>query len=239
MEEERKRREGTPQARMPLLGEGVRILRLAESLMLSPKTLDKIKGKLFGAAAESVAQREAKQADPVLENRSAYPAVEMISDAEIQRLTRTLGKAGAAAEVTPAPVRSAQTAPPTPASTTPNTSTDDIALAELGLRKKIEAAQNWSSFKADAWRLYERFPRADTAARIVELALMYGSAQELEEVLASLNRQGLSYYPLMASSIRTHAIIKLWQAKRFEFIEPARLDFDGRTRALSRADRAI
>ncbi len=96
---------------------------------------------------------------------------------------------------------------------------DDFVEAEILLRQKIEAGQKWSTFKAEAWRLYERFPRPDTAARLVELSLMYGSAIELEEVLTYLNRQAIEYYLLLQGQTRTHTLTKLWQAKRHDFLD--------------------
>ena len=91
----------------------------------------------------------------------------------------------------------------------------DLAMeAELKLRKKIEGEQSWTAFRAEAWQLYESFPRPDMAARLLELVFLYGSAAELEEVLGSLQRDTVEFYTLVDANIRIHLVIKLWQAKR-------------------------
>jgi hypothetical protein len=302
MEEERKRREGSAYNRSPIMGEGLRILRLAESLRLGPETLERIRNKLFGEVGQSVSKVEASQVtiEQPSEYPSRYPEVERIDDAEIERLTKAFAKnqpdiggvqrpgatvikpvppavpqaelkasaatveikAAAATSLdlakqikaalspavpevkapAPAPVAAevklsphshsyasaqeetkksidaaiaARKAAPVPQ----KSPVDDFVEAEILLRKKIEGVQNWAGFKADAWRLYERFPRPDTAGRLVELALMYGNANDLEEVLVHLNRQSIDYYALLQNQTRSHVLTKLWQAKRHDFLD--------------------
>lgn len=127
-------------------------------------------------------------------------------------------------EPEPRPLPSAKAAPeaptsaplptPEPALASPTPRLDLAMEAELRLRKKIESEQSWTSFRAEAWNLYESFPRADMAARLLELAFLYGSAAELEEVLGSLQRDSLEFFLLLAPEIRQHLVVKLWQAKR-------------------------
>ncbi|RYZ50942.1 MAG: hypothetical protein EOP07_22140, partial [Proteobacteria bacterium] len=89
-----KRREGSAYNRSPIMGEGLRILRLAESLRLAPETLERIKNKLFGETGQSVSKVEASQVtiERPSEYPSRYPEVERIDDAEIERLTKAFAK---------------------------------------------------------------------------------------------------------------------------------------------------
>lgn len=120
--------------------------------------------------------------------------------------------------VAPAPVPAVETPSPSVPVATREVRAQprlDLALeAELKLRQRIEAEQSWTAFRGEAWKLYESFPRPDMAARLLELAFLYGSAGELEEVLGSLLRDGVEFYLLIEAQIRQHMVIKLWQAKR-------------------------
>lgn len=317
MEEERKRREGSAYTRSPVLGEGLRILRLAESLRLGPDTLDRIRAKLFGDLGQSVSRVEAAQltVEKPSEYPARYPELERIDDAEIERLTMVFAKKDpiplptdrtVIKPVTPSPSVEAfktrsmhgqaqspevevlglkatpalkstiavemksvldhtipvqrpsreeapkltphsyphaagqeeskklidaaiaarkaanvrvSAAPPMPVQPVGKSPVNTFVEAEILLRRKIESVQNWAGFKADAWRLYECFPRPDTAARLVELALMYGNANDLEDVLTNLNRHSIEYYTLLQNQTRIQVLTKLWQAKRHEFLD--------------------
>lgn len=309
IEEERKRREGSAYKRPPVVGEGLRILRLAESLGLGLDTMDLLRIKLFGEIGQSVSRVEAAHLtiEKPSEHPSRYPEVERIDDAEIERLTKAFAKTDPlplpadktairphpsspplevfkthtvgrlepelqkpAASLNEAVAREMKSVldhtvpsqpPPlddhpklsphsypyasgqeetrksidaaiaarkvahaAPASVGPvqpavKSVVDEYVEAEILLRRKIEAVQNWAGFKAEAWRLYERFPRPDTAARLVELCLMYGHAHDLEDVLTNLNRHSIEYYTLLQNQTRGQVVTKLWQAKRQEFLD--------------------
>ncbi len=96
---------------------------------------------------------------------------------------------------------------------------DHALEAELKLRQKIEAEQNWSAFRHEAWQLFEAFPRPEMAARIVDLALLYGSVSDLEEVLGSLLKQDVQFYTLIDGELRCHLVVKLWQAERWAVLD--------------------
>ncbi|MBC7659739.1 MAG: hypothetical protein H7249_08525 [Chitinophagaceae bacterium] len=273
MEEERKRSEGSPNTRLPKLGEGVRILRLAEALKLSASTLEKIKASIFGEAGLLISRTESKgqaaRAEPripTIETRTEYPSyypkVERIDDAEADRLIEVFGPKDHEADPFHAPEPTVQrkpsekekeketnnplaasARPASPPQKQPQKQTNEAALAaatfnavhrppverkspvdqaveaEMVLRQKIERFQNWSGFKAEAWKLYEHYPRPDTAARMVELALMYGNALELEDVLLNLGRTSIDFYNTIPAQSRIQIVIKLWQAKRTDFMD--------------------
>ncbi len=226
------------------LPQNLRLLRWAEKLGLKPETVSDLKASLLQTTARSPASigapvklndefsfRKGAQRDESLttavssaeENISiplaellAYPAEHLQDKLAVQPLppVENLENAEAKrrAETNAEPLRAkvAETAP----LAAPQERLDQALEAELKLRKKIETQQSWASFRTEAWNLYENFPRPDVAARLSELAFLYGSASELEEVLGSLAKHSVAFYLQITADIRVHVVSKLWQAKR-------------------------
>ncbi len=96
---------------------------------------------------------------------------------------------------------------------------DHALEAELKLRQKIETEQNWAAFRHEAWQLFDAFPRPEMAARLVDLALLYGSVSDLEEVLGSLLKEDIQFYTLIDGELRSHLVVKLWQAERWAVLD--------------------
>lgn len=222
MEEDKRRDQGSsvlssPSAKSapePLSLESARVLRLAEGLRLSPDTMERLKARMFGPLGQSVSRIEAREPHnrPTFDEIAAksasvpahYPKVERIEDKEAHQVKEIFTKSGAS-----------HRKPATPsASQRRSEGLED----EMLLRQKIEASPVFDNFKSDAWKLYEKYPRPDVAGRLVELALMYGSASELEEVLRQLNTQSLQYFVLLAKETRTQILLKLWHGSRQTFM---------------------
>lgn len=218
------------------LPQNLRLLRLAERLGLDPATLSQIKAQLEpkpempdGSSDSGFSSRRGAQAGP-----QSFPFFEKETGREIPvaSLAESLSE-NADQAIDPSRERTMSPSYAPEASfpdleTIPETRPKvriqqprlDLAMeAELKLRKKIEAQQDWSSFRTEAWQLYEGFPRPDMAARLVELAFLYGSAGELDEVLASLIKDSIDFYTLIDGEIRLHLVVKLWQAQRWAVLD--------------------
>lgn len=202
-----------------LLTQGLRVLRIAESLGLRAETLKTLRETLLpqvykdNSGVRPTTPEPPPSHYPVIERISADEANEILAKGEGGKKARAAASAQEAAadakakDVAAAPKKSPQKAL-------------DLAIdAEMRLRKKIEAEQSWTAFRVEAWQLYESFPRPDMAARICELAFLYGSVNESEDVLSSLSKQSVEFLPAIEAQLRTHMIVKLWQAKRFQLLD--------------------
>lgn len=204
MEQEKKPGQGSsvagqnPQAQKspkPTL-ESARLLRLAERLHLSSETMDKIKDKIFGPQGRDISRIEAKH------KAGGSPGPE--PKTKTQKVPEHYPKVETIDErefLAKTPRR------------------EEALEDEILLRKKIEASPIFATFKSDAWKLYEKYPRSDVAGRLIELALMYGSAEDLEEVLKQLSRDSIEFFPLLNAQTRASVIVRLWQAKRQSFMD--------------------
>lgn len=213
------------------LPQHIRLLRWAEKLGLKAETVSELKASLLPESARAPAAPPLG-ANPLprtesLSFRKGAAKVEagaseneMIAEGDRELTIIPIASAGshspsrAAAAAAPTPSQPLPIPVGEPAPLAPAARLDQAMEAELKLRKKIETQQSWSSFRAEAWNLYENFPRPDVAARLCELAFLYGSAAELEEVLASLLPRSVAFYSQIEADIRVHIVVKLWQAKR-------------------------
>ncbi|RZA13215.1 MAG: hypothetical protein EOP10_30130, partial [Proteobacteria bacterium] len=195
--------------------ESVRVLRLAERLSLSLETMDKLREKIFGPLGRDVSSIESRQkSEPEvwddLKTRStssalkAYPAVEMIDENEISRLKSIYQSS----EPLVAPTSAAFE--PKPQSQLTETRREEGLDDEILLRKKIEASPQFAHFKGDAYRLFEKYPRPDVAARLIELALMYGTVDDLIDGLRNINLAAGEYYLLITVEMRDQILLRLW-----------------------------
>lgn len=204
-----------------LLTQGLRVLRLAESLGLKPETLKNLRDALLPKTAKdgTEVQAPSQEAQP-----ASYPAIERIA-AEGTRPAATkdsapIAEKPKAAEAAMKAKAGATSSKVDQSAGKTSQKTLDLALdAEMRLRRKIEAEQSWTAFRVEAWQLYESFPRPEMAARISELAFLYGSVNELEDVLSSLSKQSVEFLPLLELQMHSHMIVKLWQGKRFQLLD--------------------
>ncbi|RZA24284.1 MAG: hypothetical protein EOP10_10345 [Proteobacteria bacterium] len=208
--------------------ESVRVLRLAERLSLSLETMDKLKNIIFGPHGRDVSAIEARQTvEPEvwdeLKTRStstslkAYPAVEMIEESEIARL-KTIYQTSEPV-VAPPPVALETKSPSLPLSQPQLMRREERNSDELLLRKKIEASPIFTDFRGDAYRLFEKYPRPDVAGRLIELALMYGTVDDLIDSLRNITMATGEYYPLITVETRDRILLRLWTAKHTSFMD--------------------
>lgn len=226
------------------LPQHVRLLRWAERLGLKPETVADLKASLLPSISPSPspspspAPLDLPRPDAPREQPQPPVGASSLKLEDEFSFRKGAAKAEAAeagsiesnfdeAEITVIPVSATATPAPAPEpppacklaaapepAATRAARLDQAMEAELRLRKKVETEQSWAAIRAEAWNLYENFPRPDVAARLSELAFLYGSAAELEEVLSSLLQTSVAFYTQITADIRVHTVVKLWQAKR-------------------------
>ncbi|MDQ3232206.1 MAG: hypothetical protein M3Q07_10330, partial [Pseudobdellovibrionaceae bacterium] len=196
------------------LPQSARLLRMIEKLGLKPDTIEGLRRSIL------VDDTQAKDSRPGAHGK---PAPQFATD----EVTGTIS-VPIAVQPEPRPTRGAVLADHThstqPLPTMENakaatTRLDHALEAELKLRHKVEAEQNWAAFRQEAWQLFEAFPRPEMAARIVDLALLYGSVSDLEEVLGSFLKHDVQFYTLIDGDLRSHLVVKLWQAERWAILD--------------------
>lgn len=203
------------------LSQGLRLLKIIEGLDLQPDTVSALRRSIM--SEETVNQPlpvELLDERPGAQRKLGTQFAEFADTGTYSVPVTELNKA----EPDPGPAQaSIYTAPPAEASPSvaePVPALVEMALAaELKLRHKIEAEQDWSAFRHEAWRLYEAFPRPELAARIVNLALLYGTVSDLEEVLGSFMKKEIHFYTLIDAELRNHLLLKLWQAETWNLLD--------------------
>lgn len=189
--------QGSKSSQPPTL-ETVRLLRLAERLHLSTDTLDKLKTKIFGPLGQQISEIEQKH------------------NLESRAFTEPNPKDQAVPEHYPKVeiLKGAEIARTAKSSRMEEGLEDDILL-----RKKIELSPIFGTFKEDAWKLYEKYPSPKSAGRLIELALLYGSADELQEVLRQLSRDSVEFFLTLDPQTHVQIVMRLWQAKHETFMD--------------------
>lgn len=91
-----------------------------------------------------------------------------------------------------------------------------IALeeAESVLRRLIAADRDWQEMCPHAWQVYDRWPRPEVAARLVELAFTHGGAGDVAALLERLQSRNHSFYFMVNPHIRENLVLQLWQQRR-------------------------
>jgi hypothetical protein len=197
--------------------DSVRILRLAERLSLSVETLERIKAKIFGPQGLEVSAIEAMRAPELSPDQDAasalnhaYPLVVTAGDTQIT----TLPIVDPSMKSMRSPDHTLQQAAPRHQLESAAEDKDIGLEDEILLRKKIEASPNFAHFRSDAWRLLEKYPRPEIAARLIELALMYGTAEDLAYCLQHLDWPPGEYFPFIADQMREQVLLRLWTSKQ-------------------------
>lgn len=194
--------------------QNLRLLRMIESLGLKPDTIEGLRRSLMDEDTQGKDVRPGALGKPAMQfAQDEVTGSITVPIAALQEQRPTRG-AIAAEHTNPN-----QPLPPMEAVKAASVRIDSALEAELKLRHKIEAEQNWSAFRHEAWQLFEAFPRPEMAARIVDLALLYGSVSDLEEVLGSLLKQDVQFYTLIDGELRSHLVVKLWQAERWAVLD--------------------
>ncbi len=191
----------------------LRVLKLAERMGLASDTLASLKAELLIEEKSSVipvsSLEESTVSKPPL---LGFGAIDECYTATLP-LAEPVFSATNPRDMAPAAPSESKTSP------RQALSHDLAAEAELRLRQKIEAEQNWNAFRKDAWLLYESYPRSDVAARLCELAFLYGSAAELEDVLMTLLRDAVDFYGALDAEMRLHIVLKLWANQRLTVLD--------------------
>lgn len=83
--------------------------------------------------------------------------------------------------------------------------------SEMILRRMIEIDSKWDDMKPYAWDIFDRWPGADIAGKMIELAYLHGQTTELVELLDQLKTKNLAGYFSVATDLRQYIVLRLWQ----------------------------
>jgi hypothetical protein len=98
-----------------------------------------------------------------------------------------------------------------PISPEPQIRLRSIEHIELEIRSLVSADATWAEIRPHATQLINASNTPANGARILELAFLRGSSDDVQVTLMQLNTSVNDYYPCIHQAVRAHIVARLWK----------------------------
>ncbi len=84
--------------------------------------------------------------------------------------------------------------------------------AEIILRRLIAMESSWQDMKPYAWEIFDKWPSAEIAGKMIELAYLHGTTTEVFQLLNQLKTKNRAGYFTVGADLRPYIVLKMWRS---------------------------